>query len=275
MIDRQIYRLFKDGSKTYFYSSVFFPEQTRKDVFSLYAFVRKADNFIDMVKSDSEGYYKFKGEYLKSISGENVDDIVVRSFTEMARRKRIRDEWVDAFFESMEMDLTKKEYESIDEVEKYIYGSAEVIGLMMASVMSLKGESAYNARMLGKAMQYINFIRDIKEDIGLGRCYFPKNELAKFNMSCLSEDAAAEDREKFSQFIRMQIERYMTWQREAEKGYRYIPKLFLIPVRTAAEMYRWTAWKIRKDPMVVFRRKVKPPVYFIMYRVLVNALKFR
>lgn len=275
MIDRQIYKLFKDGSKTYFYSSVFFPEDTRRDVFSLYAFVRKADNYIDRVPSDSKSYFAFKQQYIDARAGIPAEDIVIKTFIEMAERRGIRKEWVNSFFESMEMDLKKKEYENIEEVEKYIYGSAEVVGLMMARVMSLNSESAYNARMLGRAMQYINFIRDIREDLELGRCYFPKRELREFNMDTLTEANAMKNKEQFSKFINMQIDRYTSWQTEAEVGYRYIPKLFLIPVRTAAEMYRWTAWKIKRNPMIVFREKVKPPMYFIMLRVLVNALKFR
>jgi len=275
MIDRQIYKLFKDGSKTYFYSSIFFPEKTRKDVFSLYAFVRKADNFIDKVPSDQEGYFSFKKNYLDALSGKKSTDIVVTSFVEMSKRKKMNSEWITAFFASMEMDLTKKEYKNIDEVNDYIYGSAEVVGLMMSVVMSLSKESSYNARMLGKAMQYINFIRDIREDIELGRCYFPKDELAEYGIEMLNEENAMKNEHQFCRFINVQIDRYISWQREAEKGYRYIPKLFLIPVRTAAEMYRWTAWKIRKNPMLVFKKKIKPPIYFIMLRALVNALKFR
>jgi phytoene synthase len=72
--------------------------------------------------------------------------------------------------------------------------------------------------------------------------------------------------------MRHHLELYRGWQAEAEAGYRYIPRRYLIAVKTAADMYNWTARRIQKDPLVVFRRKVKPSRGRILLQIAANAL---
>ena len=113
--------------------------------------------------TDLEGEV-FKDGYYNALLGKCTSDIIINSFFELLHRKSFQSSWVDAFFKSMEMDLIKKRYETIEETLSYIYGSAEVIGLMMAKILDLDPQSYPFARYLGRAMQYINFIRDIDED---------------------------------------------------------------------------------------------------------------
>ena len=156
------------------------------------------------------------------------------------------------------MDLVKKDYENLGETLRYIYGSAEVIGLMMVRIMDLDGKALSPARLLGRAMQYINFIRDIREDLELGRTYLPRDELKEAGLASLEEAEAQRSPEGFRAFVRAQIRRFVQWQAEAEYGYGLIPRRLLIPIRTAADMYKWTARTIEADPFVVYREKVMP-----------------
>jgi len=272
MINKTIFSIFKEGSRTYFYSSLFFPSYIKKEVFSLYGFVRKADNFVDHKPQDIQGFYNFKEKYEKAINGYKTNDIVIDSFVELSEKKDFNPAWVEAFLESMEMDLTKNSYENIEETLKYIYGSAEVIGLMMAKIMKLPEESYHHARYLGRAMQYINFIRDIAEDKTLGRNYFPKNELKKHKLDSLNFDHLNSNKINFTNFIHEQLNRYCSWQQKAEEGYKYIPKRYLIPVKTASEMYNWTAVQIYKKPFIVFSEKVKPMVKQIITTTFLNVI---
>lgn len=272
MIEETVYRLFKEGSKTYFYSSLFFPKYIRYNVFVLYAFVRKADNFVDAIPQDREGFYEFTNEYREALRSDNADDIVIDLFVQMMRDRGIKKEWVDAFLHSMENDLNKSTYKTIEETKDYIYGSAEVIGLMMSRIMGLPKKSYYQARLLGRAMQYINFIRDIQEDIELGRMYLPENEMLKYNIHSLREEYTREHPDDFNNFMRAQIRRYSKWQNEAEKGYFYIPRLFLIPIKTAADMYNWTAREIMTDPFAVYDKKIKPSIAYIITTIIKNTV---
>ena len=67
MINKTLFSIFRQGSKTYFYSSLFFPSYLKKDVFALYAFVRKADNNVDSIPQDVNGFYKLKEKYTRQL----------------------------------------------------------------------------------------------------------------------------------------------------------------------------------------------------------------
>lgn len=272
MINKTIFNIFQNGSKTYFYSSLFFPTYLKKDVFTLYAFVRKADNYVDAIPQDIDGFYSFKEKYYKAIKGEKTNDTVVNLFANLINVKDINKKWVDAFLYSMEMDIKKNRYQTLDETKEYIYGSAEVIGLMMAKIMDLPKESFYYSKYLGRSMQYINFIRDIAEDIKLDRLYFPYEDLKEFNLLDLSEKEIKNKKENYKNFIKKQIIRYCKWQKIAEEGYDYIPKRYLIPIKTASEMYNWTAEQVYKDPFIVYNMKVKPRIAHIVTTSILNMV---
>jgi phytoene synthase len=250
--------IFRRGSRTYFYSSIWFPDAVRRDVFALYAFVRSADDFVDAVPQDGPGFFAFRSRYEAALRGEASGDPVIDPFIQLMHRRDFDPAWVAAFLDAMQQDLSVSRYETLEQTIGYMYGSAEVVGLMMSRILGLAPEASESARMLGRAMQYINFIRDIAEDLDLGRTYFPAVELERFDLSNLSSDEVLARPEAFRAFLRGQLDYYFAWQSEAEVGFRFIPYRTRIPVRTASELYKWTGRKIWADPAVVFRRKVKP-----------------
>lgn len=272
MINKTLFSIFQKGSKTYFYSSLFFPPLMRKDVFSLYAFVRKADNFVDSIPQNSSGFYDFKKKYQQAINGKETDDIVINSFVELAHRKSFDPAWTDVFLASMESDITTTHYKSIDEVIDYMYGSAEVIGLFMAKIMNLPTQALFHARYLGRAMQYVNFIRDIAEDITLNRIYMPADELKEYGISQLDYEYVKTIPLQFTHFIRKQLHYFARWQQRAEKGFSFIPKRYLIPIKTASEMYIWTAEQIYNNPFLVFKKQLKPHMSNILSSLIQNAI---
>lgn len=266
--------IFKAGSKTYFYSSLFFDAATRNEVSVLYSFVRVADNFVDQVPQDVSGFSRFCEQYRNSLAGQPSGDPVIDSFCSLMSLRGFEPTWVDAFLYAMELDTKKSRYEELDEVIEYMYGSAEVIGLMMARILKLPEASLPAAQLLGRAMQYINFIRDISEDRAFNRIYLPQRALRKFGLTDLSEGYVLQNelKDAFCELIREQLEVYLQWQKQAEAGFHYIPYRYLIPIKTASEMYKWTARTIARDPMVVFNRKVKPTVPRIVMQAGRNAL---
>ncbi len=256
MVHEQHEQIFRSGSKTYYFSSRFFPKSVRDDVYALYGFVRVADNLVDDQPVAPEQFYAFRRRYeLGFTSGEPTGDRIIDTFLDLQRRKQFDPSWTEAFLDSMQHDLVRPTCDSLNETLSYIYGSAEVIGLFMARIMDLPEESFPAASMLGRAMQYINFIRDIEEDNSLGRRYLP---LIDTTLTGLSEREALEQPDEFKRFIRREITRYQGWQEQAATGYRYIPRRYRVPIMTAADMYCWTATKIASDPLIVFNKQVKP-----------------
>ncbi|MEX2443088.1 MAG: phytoene/squalene synthase family protein [Alkalispirochaeta sp.] len=257
------------GSRTYFNSTRFFPEPVRTDVFLLYGFVRTVDNYVDAVPQDHLGFERMVGTYYAAAAGTPANDPIIDGFVDLSLRYEFDDRWIEAFFKSMRMDLYKPVHATLEESIEYMYGSAEVIGLFMGRIMGLSHEASDAARMLGRAMQYINFIRDIAEDNTFGRIYLPISETS---LSDLSRKQAEADPAEFSRFIHAQLDRYLQWQSEAESGYDLIPRRYRIPTKTAGDMYKWTGHIIDQDPFVVYRRKVKPRQSRIVMTGLLNAL---
>jgi len=272
MVHPVIRKIFKKGSKTYFYSSLFFPPEIRDDVFRLYAFVRKADDFVDSTPQQSLEFYAFKEKYENALDGVPSGDVVIDDFTRLALRKNFDSNWVESFLWSMESDLYINRYDTEDALRVYLYGSAEVVGLMMAKIMDLPEEAYPSARALGRAMQYANFIRDISEDIELGRIYFPMPELYERGLSGLEYEQVSEKPEAFKDLIYTQLDRFEEWQADAEAGFRFIPRRYRVPIKTASEMYKWTAKVIRRNPMIVYDVKVKPSIPRIVSSISINAL---
>lgn len=246
------------ASTTFFYSSLFFPRAVREDVLTLYAFVRTADDLVDTFPQDRDGFARFCDEYRATAETGECSNEIVLGFAELARRRAIAREWVESFLWAMGQDLEKSVYLNIAETQAYMYGSAETVGMMMARIMGLPDESLRCARMLGRAFQYVNFIRDVMEDSAMGRLYLPLDELQASGLAELTESAARAAPDAFERFVRSQLARYHQWVREASDGYRFIPGRALGAVRTAVDMYDYTARVIAREPLVVLERKVKP-----------------
>lgn len=267
--------IFKRGSKTYFNSSRFFPAEQRHDIAIFYSFVRVADNLVDSIPQDRNGFLSFVKSFrdgvLTGVSGNSVVD----RFLSLMRKVGIEPDYVNSFLDAMEMDLTKTTYQDIDDLLKYMYGSAEVIGLMMSRILGISRDADEYARMLGRSMQFLNFIRDVNEDNALGRTYLPTAGTPLDGIKSLKlEDLAGKD-EEFKDFMRKYIDLFFRWDHEARVGFRYIPGRFLIPISTAQNMYVWTARKIYKDPLVVFKRKVKPSKARILLELCRNWLLWK
>jgi phytoene synthase len=265
-------KIFKNGSKTYYYSSFFFPPSVKEDVFKLYSFVRTADDYVDTIPQKKDEFYNFKEQYKRSFRGETTGNLVIDGFREVMEKKDFDPEWVDSFLGSMEADLYINSYETMDRLRVYLHGSAEVVGLMMAKILGLPPESYESAMDLGRAMQFVNFIRDINEDLWLGRNYFPRNDFNEFNLESLNPEDSIENPIGFKSFVHKQLNIFYSWQIEAEKGFKHIPKRYLIPIKTASEMYKWTANVIYNNPFVVYEKKIKPSIPRIVATVGKNTV---
>jgi phytoene synthase len=260
--------IFRRGSTTFFISSLFFPRRVRSDVFDLYSFVRVADDYVDNVPADLANFISLRNLWRSaavdpafSTDRDTTDDIntrVTKNMLRVSRKYHFDQKWVDDFLNAMESDLEAKPCHTIEDTLRYTYGSAEVIGLMMARIMGLPAEANEAAMLQGRAMQMINFIRDVEEDNQLGRQYIPLEDLRRFNLPDLTHDTAFKQPEEFKECIQLEIARYREWQAAAEEGYRFISKRYLIPLKTSSDMYDWTAREIEKDPLRIYQMKIKP-----------------
>ncbi len=159
-----------------------------RPIYAIYGFVRYADEIVDTFHgyNKKELLEEFKQEAYKAIKNKISLNPVLHSFQLTVNKYNIDLSLVEAFLKSMEMDLYKQDYND-SKYNEYIYGSAEVVGLMCLYVFCEGDERQYqhlkdSARSLGSAFQKVNFLRDMKSDYEeRGRIYFPNVEITHFD----------------------------------------------------------------------------------------------
>lgn len=163
-------------------------KEFRNPVHAIYGFVRFADEIVDTFHNHDKAVLlkSFREDTFKAIKSKISTNPILHSFQFVVNKYQIEKEVIDAFLDSMEMDLSYETYNN-EMFQKYIYGSAEVVGLMCLRIFTQGDNEAYEnlkipARKLGEAFQKINFLRDIKSDfIERKRSYFPQIDPATFS----------------------------------------------------------------------------------------------
>lgn len=161
----------------------------REDIYNIYGFVRFADEIVDTFHDyDKEKLFnKFELELAASITDKISLNPILNSFQHTFHKYDIPMHLVASFMKSMRMDLTKNIYKTEQEYKDYIYGSADVVGLMCLKVFVKGDNEAYerlkdSAMALGSAFQKVNFLRDVKADFeDLNRSYFPNTNLTELD----------------------------------------------------------------------------------------------
>lgn len=184
LFDKVSFKASKDVTRTYSTSFSLgiwcLSKKLHNPIYAIYGFVRFADEIVDCFHDyDKQRLLaEFKADTYKAIEDGISLNPILNSFQHVVREYNIEHELIDTFLESMEMDLCDKQYDK-ETYDKYILGSAEVVGLMCLRVFCDGNEEQYqalkpSAMKLGSAFQKINFLRDLQADYkDLGRSYFP------------------------------------------------------------------------------------------------------
>ncbi len=209
----------------------------RPAIYAIYGFVRFADEIVDTFhdKDQKTLLEQFRKDTYKAIGQGFSTNPILHSFQWAVNQYNIEKEHIEAFLYSMEMDLYKDRYNR-EEYHRYIYGSAEVIGLMCLRVFYHDDDNSYRklvhpARKLGEAFQKVNFLRDMLSDYHeRGRVYFPEVDFENFDIS-MKQAIEAEIEEDFA---------------EAYKGIKLLRKDIRLGVYLAYKYYLKLLKKIRR-----------------------------
>lgn len=212
----------------------------RQDIYNIYGFVRFADEIVDTFHDyDKEDLFnKFERDLELALRDKISLNPILNSFQHTFHKYNIDKALVDVFMNSMRMDLHKSEYLTQEEYKAYIYGSADVVGLMCLKVFVKGDDSRYfelmqSAMSLGSAFQKVNFLRDLKADFeNLNRTYFPNVDLKNLD-------------ENSKQLIINEIEQDFA---DGLKGIKHLPIEAKFGVYTAYRYYRQLLKKLKKTP---------------------------
>ena len=217
----------------------FLNKRLHAPIYSIYGFVRFADEIVDSFHGYDKKYLlnKFKADTEDAIKNKISLNPILNAFQKVVHQYKIEQELIDTFLLSMEMDLEKVDY-SEEKYQQYILGSAEVVGLMCLHVFTEGNKELYkqlkpSAMKLGAAFQKVNFLRDLNADYNtLGRTYFPNINITQFT-----------SREK--KLIELEIENDF---KEAMIGIKKLPRSSQGGVYLAYVYYKSLFRKIKNVP---------------------------
>lgn len=242
-----------------------FAPHLRTPIYSIYGFVRFADEIVDTFHDQDRRLLldEFKKETYLAIERKICLNPILHAFQEVVHQYGLEMKHIDAFLKSMEMDLYDIEYDNAT-LKEYIYGSAEVIGLMCLKVFCNGDDKEYRrlegwAISLGSAFQKINFLRDIKSDYEeRGRTYFPDVDLTNFTQ---------EDKKRIEEDIQKDFD-------HAYIGIKQLPNCARLGVFCAYRYYLSLFYKIKQSPAnSILKQRIRINNGKKMYLLTSSAVK--
>lgn len=257
--------------RTYFLATRLLPVGKRPYVHALYGFARYADDIVDDLDprlERAERARRFDGwakAFLADLDRGTAADPLRRAVLDTIDRWQIPQQHFADFLHSMRMDLEVTRYQSFADLQRYMWGSAAVIGLQMLPILGRADQrTGWNelcgpAADLGLAFQLTNFLRDVAEDLDRGRIYLPQESLDRFGVTApalLQARASGQASEPIRQLIAFEVERTRQLYSSALPGIELVEHSSRDCLRTAWTLYGAILDEIEKADHNVFSRRV-------------------
>ena len=291
--DRQLRRsktIQQRTGRTFYFATRLLPRRVRRPTYVLYAFFRVADEVVDSADTGPPAEQRERLERLRAeaLGRVETDDPVLAAFQDVKAEYEIPDAEIERFVDAMERDIDKSRYDTYDELESYMRGSAAAVGLMMQAIMNVENpeRARPHAVALGEAFQLTNFLRDVREDVrDRDRIYLPATTRERHGVT-EAQIRRCEPDEGFRAATAEEIRRAERLYREGVAGIQHLPEDCRFAVLYAAVLYaehhrlirardynvlsatprlgaaraawlfarsRWH-WQWSRDPATVFRR---------------------
>ncbi|MCU1658879.1 MAG: Phytoene synthase, partial [Pseudonocardiales bacterium] len=260
-------RLNAEHGKTYYLATLLLPPAKRPYVHALYGFARHVDDIVDDLNPALDAqeraarFTTWSEDFLADLDWGATSDPVSRAVIDTIQRWEIPTGYFADFLDSMRLDLTVTGYATYDELARYMWGSAGVIGLQMLPILGRADDSVRwdvlepHAVDLGLAFQLTNFIRDVAEDLHRGRVYLPQESLDMFGVD---RDRLWRGRvdEPIRNLLAWEIERARGLYRSAEQGVELVHPTSRDCLRTALTLYAEILDAIERADYDVFHGRV-------------------
>ncbi|MEM7230799.1 MAG: phytoene/squalene synthase family protein [Planctomycetota bacterium] len=251
-------------AKNFYYTFLFLPPEKRRSLYAVYTYSRRVDDAVDSVEELGTSPEKAAADLAfleRLLDPDPPEDPLSPALSDSLARFSIPREHFDELIAGMRMDLDQKRYETFDDLYRYCYRAASVVGLICIEVFGYDGDEAEKpAEELGIAMQLTNIIRDVAEDLDRGRIYLPQEDLRRFEVSEDNLQKRVVD-QRFRDLIRFQLERARDYFERAEALFpmvhaesRYCPVLL-------KRFYSRILDRIEKRNYDVLSRRPRLPLY--------------
>ena len=214
----------KREAKNFYYAFLTLPADKRRAIYAAYSFCRYCDDSVDEAatsESKLTALVQLRSELTRAYDG-NPGSTVFLALADVAQRYQIPQDYFQEVIQGVESDLVKTRYRDFEELRRYCYQVASVVGLICLQIFQYRGEEAKDYAVdLGLAMQLTNIVRDVREDLEMGRIYLPQDEMARFGYSEDSLQAGVRN-EAFTELLRFQAQRAREYYRS---GFKLLPYL--------------------------------------------------
>ncbi|WP_068474498.1 phytoene/squalene synthase family protein [Saccharicrinis aurantiacus] len=258
----------KSYSTSFSLATSLMEDEKKEAIYALYGFVRLADEIVDTFHpyNKEELLNKLQDDLDYALKHKISTNGVLYSFVDTVERFNISSENITAFMDSMRADLTQTTYHTADDMNKYIYGSADVVGLMCLKIFCNGNQVQYDelkssAMRLGSAFQKVNFLRDLNDDLQvLGRSYFPELSNATFNEQTKAKIEKSIDEDFEAAYI----------------GLRNLPGRSKLSVLVAFNYYNGLLQKIKRTPpQKIINQRVRISNIRKYYLILKTMLMYK
>ena len=255
-------RLNAHHGRTYYLATRLLPPAKRPYVHALYGFARRADEFVDDLASPRpQELVAWSDRFLDDFERGSSTDPVAQAAIHTARTWSIPREPFEDFLRSMRMDLTVTGYDTYQDLEVYMHGSAAAIGVQMVPILGAVDDEAYvRARTLGEAFQLSNFIRDVGEDLQRGRVYLPQEDLDSHGVT-RADLRRGQVTAAVRELLRFEIARARELYRRAEPGIELLHVTSRDCVRTAFTLYAGILDAVERANYQVLTRRATVPAH--------------
>lgn len=274
-------RIARSRARNFYYSFALLPKDRRNAICAVYAFMRRADDIADSGTAAAPARMRqldaLREELAAALAGNHCEDLVLLAVRDTVQRYEIPDRYLFELIEGMRSDLSAPLPRSFDELYRYCYQAAAVVGVTTVHILGFETKEAIPlAEKCGIAFQLTNILRDIAEDATLGRVYFPIQELEEFGLSrddFLARSVRPSD-ERFQRFMDFQWRRAEAFYQESAALLPLISPASRASLWTMVAIYHGVLERIRRANYNVLERRVRLTIWNKLW-IVTRALRFR
>lgn len=249
----------KQSKTNFYYSFLLLPKEKRDAIFTAYSFCRYSDDIVDDIDDVDEARKtldEWRDELERCFAGHSSHPIM-KALEPVVHTYQIPKDHFHALIDGCEMDLSKKRYQTFDELSEYCYHVASVVGLICIEIFGYRSSQTRDyAVNLGKALQMTNIMRDVKEDAENGRIYLPIEDLERFGYS-EEKLLRHEYNESFVDMMRFQHDRAQAFYSTAMQHFEPRDAHLLFPAEIMRKIYYKLLHLIHQEEYNVFQRRIR------------------
>ncbi len=237
------------------------PKKIRPDVETIYWLVRRLQLSNKAERQLVEAlWFEHKTmpmSALMSNQGDSEHILFMKSVCRLVIIYQFERSWLDSLFSSFAAE-SDKTYVSINQTMRWLYGTGEVISLMLGNIFRLSKKDIRSASLMARAASYLQLLVDLDANSQRHQTHFSQPEMERFRLAQLDPVTTHAQADDFKAFVHAELKLYSGWQERAERDLNSLPKAIRPALRLLIDSLRWQAGQLANDPLVVYRKPPQP-----------------